>query len=98
MPNLQALGQITGPAECIRENVSELCRIHEAMFGYAWLSAHQRKDSPTLDGEMNGYEGLTDEIASGIYRISTPVPPEAGLMNTEAPPYFAYCSWGIVFR
>jgi AcrR family transcriptional regulator len=66
MPDLQALGQITGSSECIRENVSELCRIHEAMFGYAWLSAQQRKDSPTLDGEMKGYEGLTDAIAANI--------------------------------
>jgi AcrR family transcriptional regulator len=66
MPDLQALGQITDPAERIQENVSELCRIHEAMFGYAWLSEHQRKDSPTLDGEMKGYEGLTVAIAGNI--------------------------------
>ena len=66
MPDLQALAQITKPAESIQENVAEMCRIHEAMFGYAWLSAHQRKESPTLDGEMKGYEGLTDAISGNI--------------------------------
>lgn len=40
--------------------------MHEAMFGYAWLSAQQRKDSPTLDAEMNAYEGLADTIAEII--------------------------------
>jgi AcrR family transcriptional regulator len=71
MPDLQALGQITKAADCIQENVSELCRIHEAMFGYAWLSAHQRKDSPTLDSEMTGYEGLTDAIAENITTLNS---------------------------
>jgi len=66
MPDLSALGEITQPDRRIRESVSELCRIHEAMFGYAWLSAHQRKDSATLDAEMRGYEGLTDAIAQII--------------------------------
>ena len=66
MPDLQALGQLTGTAECIQENVSELCRIHEAMFGYAWLSAHQRNESPTLDAEMGAYEGLADTITTII--------------------------------
>ena len=62
MPNLSALGDIKHHDQRLRESVSELCRIHEAMFGYAWLSEHQRKDSPTLDAEMIGYEGLTDAI------------------------------------
>lgn len=62
MPDLAALSDITDSTERTRQCVSELCRIHEAMFGYAWLSAHQRKDSPTLDAEMTGYEGLTDAI------------------------------------
>jgi len=62
MPDLAALGEINDPKQRIRKSVSELCRIHEAMFGYAWLSEHQRKDSPTLDAEMTGYEGLTDAI------------------------------------
>jgi AcrR family transcriptional regulator len=66
MPDLQALGQISDPTERMQKNVSELCRIHEAMFGYAWLSAFQRKDSPTLDSEMKGYEGLTDAIAVNV--------------------------------
>ena len=53
MPDMSALGAITEPVDRIEKNVSELCRMHEVMFGYAWLSAHQRKDSPTLDAEMN---------------------------------------------
>ena len=36
------------------------------MFGYAWLGAHQRKDSPTLDAVMSSYEGLADAIAGII--------------------------------
>jgi AcrR family transcriptional regulator len=66
MPDLAALGAITEPARRLEECVFELCRIHEAMFGYAWLSAHQRKHSPTLDAEMNAYEGLADAIAKII--------------------------------
>ena len=66
MPDLTALGSITEPAQRIERSVSELCRMHEAMFGYAWLSAQQRKDSPTLDAEMNAYEGLADTIAEII--------------------------------
>jgi AcrR family transcriptional regulator len=82
MPDLQALGQITGSSGCIRENVSELCRIHEAMFGYAWLSAQQRKDSPTLDGEMKGYEGLTDAIAANVTSTdSSKTPLVRGLLD-----------------
>jgi len=66
MPDLKALGSITEPAQRIERSVSELCRMHEAMFGYAWLSAQQRKDSPTLDAEMSAYEGLADTIAEII--------------------------------
>ena len=66
MPDLTALGSITEPAQRIERSVSELCRMHEAMFGYAWLSAQQRQDSPTLDAEMNAYEGLADTIAEII--------------------------------
>jgi AcrR family transcriptional regulator len=66
MPDLAALGAITEPARRLEESVFELCRIHEAMFGYAWLSAHQRKHSPTLDSEMSAYEGLADAIAGII--------------------------------
>ena len=82
MPDLQALAQIIEPAERIHENVSELCRMHEAMFGYAWLSEHQRKDSPTLDGEMKGYEGLTDAIAGNIVPAeSSKAPLVRGLLD-----------------
>ena len=66
MPDMPALGAITEPVDRVEQNVSELCRMHEAMFGYAWLSAFQRKDSPTLDAEMNAYEGLADAIAGII--------------------------------
>ena len=66
MPDLTVLGSIPEPAQRIERSVSELCRMHEAMFGYAWLSAQQRKDSPTLDAEMNAYEGLADTIAEII--------------------------------
>ena len=64
MPDVDAIGRISGPARRLEEAVSELCRIHEAMFGYAWFSAHSRKDSPTLEAEMRGYEGLTDALAA----------------------------------
>ena len=63
MPDLATLSAITEPAQRIEHSVSELCRMHEAMFGYAWLGAHQRKDSPTLDAVMSAYEGLADAIA-----------------------------------
>jgi AcrR family transcriptional regulator len=63
MPDLDSLAGITDPARRLEESVSEICRIHEAMFGYAWLGAHHRQDSPTLDAEMSAYEGLADAIA-----------------------------------
>ena len=63
MPDLDALGRITEPARRLEGAVSELCRIHEAMFGYAWFGAHSRKHSPTLEAEMRAYEGLADAIA-----------------------------------
>jgi len=66
MPDLSVLGGIAGHAQRLTESVSELCRIHEAMLGYAWLSAHRRQESPTLDAEMNAYEGLTNAIAGII--------------------------------
>ena len=68
MPDLQALGRITDKTRRIEDSVSELCRIHEAMFGYAWLGAHQRDDSPALDAVMNSYEGLADAITEIITR------------------------------
>lgn len=66
MPDLQKLGGITDETRRIKQGVSELCRIHEVMFGYAWLGAHQRKNSPTLDSVMNSYEGLADAITEII--------------------------------
>ncbi len=66
MPDLAALGTIEDISKRIEQNVSELCRMHEAMFGYAWLGAQQRHSSPTLDAVMNDYEGLADAIAGII--------------------------------
>jgi AcrR family transcriptional regulator len=63
LPDLAELGAIADPEQRVAESVAELCRIHEAMFGYAWLGAQQRGDSPTLDAEMAAYEGLADAVA-----------------------------------
>jgi AcrR family transcriptional regulator len=62
-PDLEALAEIAEPVPRIEASIDELCRIHEAMFGYAWLGAHQRKDSPTLDAEMAAYDGLADAVS-----------------------------------
>ena len=66
LPDLAALGGISDPAQRVEVSIAELCRIHEAMFGYAWLGAQLRKDSPTLDAEMAAYEGLADAVAGII--------------------------------
>jgi AcrR family transcriptional regulator len=71
MPDLAALRAIADPKRRLEVSVRELCRIHEAMFGYAWLAAYQRRESRTLDAEMSAYEGLADAIA-GIL-----VPPDS---------------------
>ena len=63
MPDLDAVSKIRDAAKRRRTAVSELCRIHEAMHGYAWLSAHARETSPVLDRVMSEYEGLADVIA-----------------------------------
>ena len=65
-PDLPTLGEIADPVERIEAGVNELCRIHEAMFGYAWLGAHRRKDSPTLEAEMAAYDGLADAVSGLI--------------------------------
>jgi len=72
MPDLADLGAIPDPAQRLEQGVSELCRIHEAMFGYAWLSAQQRAHSATLDAEMRAYEGLTDAITGIITPADSP--------------------------
>jgi AcrR family transcriptional regulator len=63
LPDLAHLGGIGDARQRIEASVAELCRIHEAMFGYAWLGAQQRGDSPTLDREMDAYEGLADAVS-----------------------------------
>jgi len=65
-PDLDALGAISDPDRRLVACVSELCRMHEAMFGYAWLSARLREESPTLDQVMRGYEGLADAMTGLI--------------------------------
>ena len=72
MPDLAALGAISEPDQRIEQSVSELCRMHETMFGYAWLGAQQRENSPTLDAVMNNYEGLADTIAGIITPAGSP--------------------------
>jgi AcrR family transcriptional regulator len=82
MPDLDALGRITEPARRLEEAVSELCRVHEAMFGYAWFGAHARKDSPTLETEMRAYEGLADAIAElVIQKDRSKLPVVRGLLD-----------------
>jgi len=72
MPDLAALGAMAEPKQRIESCVSELCRIHEAMLGYAWLGARQRETSPTLDAEMKAYEGLADAISGIVTPQSEP--------------------------
>lgn len=62
LPDLGALQRIDDPARRTEAGIAELCRIHESMFGYAWTSAHQRLNSPTLDEEMRAYEAIADAI------------------------------------
>ena len=62
MPDLTTLAAVAEPEQRLEEAVSELCRIHEAMFGYAWTCVLLRGESPTLDSELTAYEGLTDAI------------------------------------
>lgn len=64
MPNLEVLANIQNQLERLQQCLSALCRIHEAMLGYAWLCAHQRQDSPVLDAVMSSYAGLADAITS----------------------------------
>jgi AcrR family transcriptional regulator len=72
MPDLEALAKIPDADVRMRTAVRELCRIHAAMFGYAWLSEKLRGESPTLDGEMTAYSGLTDAIADLIAPADSP--------------------------
>lgn len=63
-PDLEALAGIADARRRTAACVAELCRIHEAMLGYAWLSARLREESPTLDAELAKYEALTDAVAA----------------------------------
>ena len=64
LPDLAELEAIADAGQRTEASVSELCRIHEAMFGYAWLCVQQRGNSPALDNEMAAYEGLADAVAA----------------------------------
>jgi AcrR family transcriptional regulator len=64
LPDLAALAAIGDPAQRFEQCVAELCRIHEAQFGYAWLGAQLRGESPTLDAVMSEYDGLVDAVAA----------------------------------
>jgi AcrR family transcriptional regulator len=72
MPDLASLAEIANSTRRLEESVSELCRIHEAMFGYAWFAAHVRKNSPTLEAEMTAYEGLAYAVAKIITPENSP--------------------------
>jgi len=63
LPDLGELRGIADARQRIEASVVELCRVHEAMFGYAWLGAQQRDGSPALEREMAAYEGLANAIA-----------------------------------
>jgi AcrR family transcriptional regulator len=63
LPDLEVLAVIEHRAERLRRCVYELCRMHESMFGYAWLAANERQNSPTLDAVMGDYERLADGLA-----------------------------------
>lgn len=72
MPDVDALVRVTDAGRRLEQSVAELCRIHEAMFGYAWLGAQLRDDSPTLEAEMRAYEGLADTIADIVTPAGSP--------------------------
>lgn len=78
LPDLAELARIADAQQRIEASVAELCRIHEAMLGYAWLGAQQRDNSPTLDAEMAAYEGLADAVSE---IITPPGSPSAGLIR-----------------
>lgn len=75
MPDLEALSKIQNQLARLERCISELCRIHEAMFGYAWHSAYQRQDSAVLDAVMSSYEGLADTITKIITPEDAPKAP-----------------------
>ena len=64
MPDLDAIARLATSTQRIEQGIAELCRIHEAMFGYAWFSGFARRDSPTLDAEMEAYESLADAVTN----------------------------------
>jgi AcrR family transcriptional regulator len=75
LPDLEVLAKIRKPEERRRQCIGDLCRIHESMFGYAWLGAYERRHSPTLDAVMREYEGLADAIAQIVAPKRSPKAP-----------------------
>ena len=72
LPDLDELSAIDDIPQRTRRCVRELCRVHESMFGYAWLAAFERQNSPTLDAVMSDYERLADGIALIIVPAHSP--------------------------
>jgi len=66
MPIPEEIARIADRGERVARAIGELLRIHEAMFGYAWLGARARDGSPTLDAVMRDYEALADAIGEVI--------------------------------
>ena len=66
LPDLTLLTDIGSAPERLTECIAELCRVHEGMFGYAWLAACERDNSPILDAVLHDYDRLTDGIAEII--------------------------------
>jgi len=78
MPDLEALGSIPDASLRLEAAVSEICRIHDTMFGYAWLMARTSGESEVLDSEMAAYTGLSDVIAN---LLTPPDSRHAGLIR-----------------
>lgn len=72
LPDIAAIKRIKEPSKRLEESVSEICRIHETMFGYAWFSTYKRKEFQALDAVMSAYEKLTDGIVENIAPLVTP--------------------------
>ncbi|MFT4562879.1 MAG: AcrR family transcriptional regulator [Gammaproteobacteria bacterium] len=65
-PDLAAMAKIRSRTERLNQGVREMCRLHDAMFGYAWHSAYARRNSPALGTVMDEYEGMAEAISQII--------------------------------
>lgn len=64
MPDPDSIARIPDVDNRTEFAIRELFRVHEAMLGYAWHSAHWRFESPTIDSVMTAYEELTNAITA----------------------------------